>query len=89
MKVSNLKSSASGKSVANQFHIVDNDGNVYFQSYDSIIVKIERTGQVYLDERYWDYSVTTGRYRNQFLGESKAETAKKINEGQYILADLN
>jgi len=42
-----------------------------------------------LDRNKWDYSVTTGRYRNQFLGETKAETQKKIDSGEYELVDLN
>ena len=46
-------------------------------------------GQIYLDKVYWDYSVTTGKYRNQFLDEGIAETRKKIKEGVYILTDLN
>jgi hypothetical protein len=37
----------------------------------------------------WDSSVTTGRYRNQFLGEKLAETRKKIKTGEYTLIDLN
>lgn len=44
---------------------------------------------VYLDKQYWDYSKTTGKYRNIFLDESKAETQKKIDNGEYILTDLN
>ena len=43
---------------------------------------------VYLDNA-WDYSVTTGKYRNIFLGEKKAETQAKIDSGEYILTDLN
>ncbi|KKN75879.1 hypothetical protein LCGC14_0375870 [marine sediment metagenome] len=45
--------------------------------------------KIYLDREMWDYSTTTGRYRNQFLGETKAETQKKIDSGEYILTDLN
>lgn len=45
--------------------------------------------RVVLDETYWDYSVTTSKYRNQFLGETKKETQAKIDSGEYILADLN
>lgn len=46
-------------------------------------------GQILLDKAYWDYSRTTGKYRNIFLGETKAETQKKIDSGEYILTDLN
>ena len=92
MKVSNMTSS-NGNKIANQFVIID--GNLeYFQSYDSVVVKVDNSKghfnqTVYLDERLWDYSRTTGRYRNQFLGETKAETQKKIDSGEYILTNLN
>ena len=90
MKIQNMTSSR-GNKVPNQFIIFDGD-TIYFQSYDSIIVK--RTSEdgervVYLDERYWDYSRTTGKYRNEFLRETKAQTQKKIDAGIYKLADLN
>ena len=86
MKVKNMTSSQ-GNKVANQFLITDN-GNEYFQSYRSMIAK-KSQGKIYLDEYYWDYSVTTGKYRNEFLGEGIAETRKKIASGEYILTDLN
>ena len=86
MKVENMTSSQ-GNKVANQFLITDN-GNEYFQSYRSMIAK-KSQGKIYLDEYYWDYSVTTGKYRNEFLGEGIAETRKKIASGEYILTNLN
>ena len=86
VKVRNMKSN-SGRSVANQFEI-ETDDATYLQSYDSIIAK-RMIGVVYLDEYYWDYSVTTGRYRNMFLGETKKETQAKIDSGEYILTNLN
>ena len=79
--------SPNGNKVANQFIITDN-GDEYFQSYRSIIAKRSR-GKIYLDDYYWDYSRTTGKYRNEFLGEGIAETRKKIASGEYILTDLN
>lgn len=86
MKVINMTSKR-GNKVANQFIIYKN-GKEIFQSYNSIIAIRDNTG-ITLDERYWDYSKTTGLYRNQFLGESKAETQKKIDQGIYKLANLN
>ena len=78
-----------GNTVPNQF-IIYGDSFTCFQSYRSVIVKIDlNNGKTYLDESTWDYSQTTGRYRNQFLGETKKETEKKIASGQYILAQLN
>ena len=97
-----------GKPVANQYVIEDNQGNIYFQSYKSIIVKIpdlyntscytkkekqddsnSHRFQIVLDKTYWNYSVTTSKYRNQFLNESTKETQAKINSGEYKLVDLN
>ena len=77
--------------VPNQFILTDTETGIqYFQSYDSIIVKSVPNDATYLDEYYWDYSVTTGRYRNQYLGDSGvAETRKKIANGTYKLTDLN
>ena len=79
--------SARGNTVPNQFIITDK-GDEYFQSYKSIIAKRSK-GKIYLDDYYWDYSVTTGKYRNEFLGEGIAETRKKIASGEYILTNLN
>jgi len=100
MKVENMTSSW-GNKVPNQFIIttteyqdaIDMDNDVeYFQSYGSIIVKrVWHVNKwvVYLDKNSWDYSTTTSRYRNIFLGETTRETRKKIKSGEYILTDLN
>ena len=79
--------SNSGNKVANQF-IIEDGNDLYFQSYKSIIVKIEGN-QIILDENKWDYSTTTGKYRNMFLNEGIAITRQKIKSGEYLLADLN
>jgi hypothetical protein len=88
MKVYNLES-AKGNKIANQFEIYTDKGR-YFQSYNSIIVFINKKGQVYLDKYYWDYSTTTGKYRNIFLGDRGIkETREKIEKGIYKLKNLN
>jgi hypothetical protein len=91
MKVSNIVNNR-GNIVANQFIIYDGL-KTYFQSYNSIIVKVERQFQgkeiTTLDPVYWNYSRTTSKHRSTFLGESTKETEKKIKEGVYILANLN
>lgn len=99
MLVKNM-TSPNGNEIPNQF-IIEVEGRgalgnfiskTFFQSYKSIIaVKTvwEDETRVELDINKWDYSVTTGKYRNQFLGESKKETEAKIKAGKYILADLN
>lgn len=77
--------------VANQFVIETEEGS-YFQSYQSIIAFDPADGRLptVLDASKWDYSKTTGKYRNQFLGDSGIEeTRRKIKSGEYVFADLN
>ena len=98
MKVQNITSN-NGNKIANQFIVTDKHemGNKieYFQSYNSMIAKkiYDNIGayvvETYLDQKYWNYSNTTGKYRNIFLGETITETKKKIKSGEYILTDLN
>jgi hypothetical protein len=91
MQVKNMTSLKSYNNIPNQFIITD-DNKTYFQSYKSIIVKIERLeGKVvtYLDPVYYNYSRTTSKYRNAFLGESTKEIESKIKQGVYILENLN
>lgn len=97
MKVKNM-TSAIGNSIANQFilenaiqkvpNIMEKQIGTMFQSYGSSIV-FKTSTNTYLDKTFWDYSATTGKYRNIFLGETKAETQKKINSGEYKLTNLN
>lgn len=86
MKVRNMLSK-SFREVPNQF-IIEEGTKQIFQSYQSVIT-IKDGDTITLDERYWDYSKTTGKYRNLFLGEKKSDTLKKINSGVYKLANLN
>lgn len=60
-----------------------------FYSYKTIIAVKYDDGTTVLDSQYWDYSRTTGKYRNMFLGEDKRQTEKKIKSGQYLLKELN
>jgi hypothetical protein len=102
-KVENMTSPRTGTPVANQFIITENGGiagnfikRETFQSYDSIIVVRTIWGEdngnevrIELDETYWNYSVTTSKYRNDFLGETTQETKAKIKSGEYKLTNLN
>ena len=90
MKTENM-TSTNGNKVANQFIINDDNGNVFFQSYKSIIAKkpLEVWNKIELDKKYWNYSNTTGKYRNIFLNETIKDTRKKIKSGEYKLTDLN
>ena len=101
MKTENM-TSTNGNKVANQFIITDDNGNVFFQSYKSVIAKIPMfkvncldkfkefdLQKIELDQKYWNYSNTTGKYRNIFLNETIKDTRKKIKSGEYKLTDLN
>lgn len=82
IKTENM-TSHNGNSIPNQFIITTEEG-VYFQSYKSIIAFIPKEGKTQIG-RDWAYSVTTAKYRNQFLRETKEETKAKIDSGEYIL----
>lgn len=95
MKVRNMTSD-SGNFVPNQFIIDGHNEEGHriseFQSYRSVIARVTRDMgkvSVELDEFYWDYSATTGKYRNKFLCEKMADTRKKIKSGEYKLINLN
>ena len=87
MKIEQMTSNRSGRPVANQFIIIADNGDTFFQSYQTVIAK-KSNNAVTLDPK-WDYSVTTGKYRNEFLGEKKKDTERKIKSGEYTIEDLN
>ena len=94
MQVTNMTSS-NGNKVANQFIITTEtpEGNKveYLQSYETIIAKkiYDNFGlcnvKTYLDKDAYNYSVTTSKYRNLFLGV----TNKEFDPKNYILTILN
>ena len=88
MRTENMTTRA-GNKAANQFILYADDDTVYFKSYESIIAKRTIDGKVTLDPVYWDYSVTTRRYRVKFLCEHGGITQAKIDSGEYELANLN
>lgn len=72
-----------GRPVRNHFILYNEEtGERFFQSYDSIIVKIHK-GKVTLGKN-WYYSVTTSKYRALFLGETTKETQAKLDSGEYL-----
>lgn len=73
----------------NQMFITSDNGDYFFQSHSSIIAVKRNDGKIELDRRFWDYSKTTGKYRNLFLNETKKETQQKIDSGEYLLTNLN
>ena len=71
MRVYNMVSPRTGEPVANQF-IIEDDNKVVFQSYDSMIVEIDYKNNTLTIGEDWDYSRTTGKYRNAFFNEYMA-----------------
>ena len=84
VNVENMQSNK-GNDIANQFLIYGN-GWTLFQSYNSPIAMVCR-GVTYIFKD-WEYSITTGKYRNQFLNETKKETEAKLKSGEYIAVDF-
>lgn len=56
-------------------------GNV-LKSYDKIIA-VRKGGQIYLNADYYNYSTTTARHRNLFLGVNAKEFNEKVKKGCY------
>jgi len=42
-----------------------------------------------LDEKYYNYSITTSKYRNSFLCCNSKEVEARIKSGEFILTNLN
>ena len=84
-----------GNPSANQLIMSDPHGETFvsygskicYRSYDRY--GAERRPKYVFDEYYWDYSRTTSKYRNEFLGFGVAECRKGIKEGWIKLTDLN
>jgi len=84
IRVNNM-TSANGREIPNQFEIHTIEG-VYFQSYKSIIAFIPFSENLKTQiGKDWEYSTTTGKYRNIFLDEDKKTTQKKLDSGEYEL----
>ena len=75
--------------MANQFEIYAG-GNIYFQSYNTVIAKVDSKDKTTLQDGYWDnYSATTNKYLNQFLGtDGIVDIRKRVRDGEYAVANL-
>ena len=69
--------------------VFEHNRTQYMFSYKTLIASREAGGDVFLDEKSWNCSATTNKHRCRFLGESGAETEKKIKSGKYKLVNLN
>lgn len=81
MRIKNM-TSAHGNKIANQF-IIEDDNKVYFQSYNSMIACINYSEKIITIGEDYNYSVTTGKYRNKFFYECgfyEITTLKSLND---------
>ena len=89
--------SRGGNPLANQQILSDDNGSMFVSYGTKICYKTEkrfniqgvRRPQYVFDENYWDYSRTTSKYRNEFLGFGVAECRQGIKEGWIKLDNLN
>lgn len=86
--------SRGGNELANQQIMSDPAGET-FVSYGTKIAyrshKRYEDGEhrIVLDKNYWDYSRTTSKYRNEFLGFGVDECRRRISNGRIELGNLN
>lgn len=94
MTIKNMVSPRTGVEVANQF-IIEGDGKTIFQSYNSTIAVIDWNEHTVKIGKDWNYSNTTGKYRNAFFRDNDfsdmADTTgikkvmKKVDEDGFAL----
>ena len=75
--------------IKNQVNINIVGHGTYFVSYGKTIAFVDTKDRIFLDKNYYDYSHTTSKWRNYFLGETADEVKEKIKSGEYILKNLN
>tara|TARA_B110000971_G_scaffold68881_1_gene70582 strand:+ start:77 stop:385 length:309 start_codon:yes stop_codon:yes gene_type:complete len=87
--------SRSGNVVPNQTILSDMTGKT-FVSYGSKIVYQSKDRasdglplEIIVDENYWDYSRTTGKYRNEFMNMGVQDVRNYIKEGRIQVGNLN
>lgn len=78
MKVKNLEG-IRGKAIVNQF-VIDEGRTTWFQSYDSIIVEINREDEKITVGCDWDYSRTTTKYLKIFLEQELGPFSDEVEE---------
>lgn len=93
MTVKNMLSTRTGKPVANQFVIHDDETGVYtFQSYNSVCAEYDSRRKILTLYDDFDYSVTTSKYCKSFIENYTVfdvpdvwKQAKKDNEREFTL----
>jgi hypothetical protein len=81
MKINNLAN--------NQVEAINDDGSSFFSSYGTNIAKRDKSGNVTLDAKAWNYSATTIKYLAKYLGTDGKTVKQKVADGTYKLENLN
>lgn len=79
--------SREGKPWRNQYILKAEEGD-YLQSYDSIVALKTTDGRVILHPEYYNYSATTAKVRDAFLGITREQFTQNMKDGKYILQSL-
>tara|TARA_R100001198_G_C5125341_1_gene146113 strand:+ start:265 stop:585 length:321 start_codon:yes stop_codon:yes gene_type:complete len=82
-----------GNTIPNQY-IIRLDKCDVFQSYEAVIAirnydYVNGKYEVYLNKEYYDYSRTTSKYRNKYLGLTNKEVKEKIKAKEFFLITDN
>lgn len=79
---------------ANQF-VIETTNATYFQSYDSVVAKVDNKGNLFLSQN-WDYSNTTRKHLYIFLRNhgfraycTAKDMRKAIKDGEVILVNVD
>ena len=87
--------SRSGNTVPNQTILSDMTGKTFVSYGSKIVYKSKTKGsdglplEIIVDETYWDYSRTTGKYRNEFMNMGVQEVRNHIKNGRIKVGNLN
>lgn len=85
MKVRNMISDR-GNTIANQF-IIESGSTTVFQSYDSTIITVDYDRRIITVHPDYNYSKTTGKYRNMFFRDFGFDELSTIKGLEKALAD--
>lgn len=83
VKVYNLQTSGGNPAPEQLVHVLE-DGTEMFFSYTTKIAERSPNGKLTLTPS-WNFSQTTGKFRNKFTGLTLAETRRGIADGTITL----
>jgi hypothetical protein len=75
-----------GRNLTPKQIIIEFDNGSMFKSYDSIIAIKDNSDTVFLTGA-WNYSRTTGKYRNEFLNCGLDDCRRRLDSGEYLFIE--